>query len=151
FMRLYLIPAGAPPGAGAYLTYPWHDLLAILALESHRNRCLVIGEDLGTVPAGLRDDLAAAGVLSTRVFYFERTDAGFAAPAGYPAEAMVTVGTHDLPTFAGFWTGADLQLRSELDLWPTPQDLGRELARREPDREAVAAFAGVAPTQPEPP
>ncbi|MFP3481172.1 4-alpha-glucanotransferase, partial [Burkholderia sp. SIMBA_057] len=80
----------------------FEDLLRIIALESRRNRCIVIGEDLGTVPEGFRPALERAGILSYRVLYFERSaDGGFKAPQEYPVGAMVTVTTHDLATFKG--------------------------------------------------
>ncbi len=91
--RLFVIPDGATAAAGTYLRYPFRDLLAILALESRRARCIVIGEDLGTVEPGFRDRLAAAGVLSTRVAPFESSP-----PSAWPVQALAAVTTHDLPT-----------------------------------------------------
>ena len=102
WQRLFLIPAGAPATSGAYVRFPLDDLLAIAALESQRNRCLVIGEDLGTVAAGFRERMAAANVLSCRVFYFEREWEQFRRPGEYPAQASVSAATHDLPTLRGF-------------------------------------------------
>ncbi|HYD30829.1 MAG TPA: 4-alpha-glucanotransferase [Azospirillaceae bacterium] len=118
--HLFWIPdTGAP---GAYVRYPLHDLLRIVALESRRNRCLVIGEDLGTVPEGFRPAMVAVGILSYRVLYFERgKDSAFLPPEAYPAEALVTATTHDLPTFRGFWFCRDLQWRDQLGLFPTPE------------------------------
>ncbi|MGG2309906.1 4-alpha-glucanotransferase, partial [Salmonella enterica] len=85
-----------------------HDLLRIVALESRRNRCLVIGEDLGTVPEGFRPAMLQAGILSYKVLYFERTaDGAFVPPEHYPAASLVTVSTHDLPTLRGWITGRD--------------------------------------------
>ena len=115
--HLFWIPADGSDGA--YVEYPMQDLLRIIALESRRNQCIVIGEDLGTVPEGFRPAMERAGILSYRVLYFERgPDGGFKAPREYPAEAMVTVTTHDLATFKGFWTNRDLEWRQRLDLYP---------------------------------
>jgi 4-alpha-glucanotransferase len=105
--RAFWIPRGAPASQGAYVRYPMEDLLGIVALESTRNRCAVVGEDLGTVPDGFRERMAEAGALSTRLFYFERdwSNRGFLAPERYPRPAAASIGTHDLPTLAGWWTG----------------------------------------------
>ena len=88
----------------------------MLAIESARARCLVVGEDLGTVPEGFRERLAAVDILSYRVLWFERDGAGFAAPSRYPANAVACVSTHDLPTIAGWWTGADIAEKRALGL-----------------------------------
>ncbi|MGH8697067.1 MAG: 4-alpha-glucanotransferase, partial [Burkholderiales bacterium] len=124
-MRLFWVPPHTEATDGAYVHYPFDDLLGILALESHRNRCLVIGEDLGTVPDAVRRAFAEFGVLSCRVLLFERTAAGdFKPPADYAAHALVSASTHDLPTLAGWWEGRDAELRHELGL------LSAEEARR---------------------
>jgi 4-alpha-glucanotransferase len=118
-MRLYWIPDGAAPAQGAYVRYPLQDLLRTVALNSARARCLVIGEDLGTVAKGFRHATARAGVLSYRLLYFERSKAGgFLGPRSYPANALISVSTHDLPTLAGFWSARDLAWRDRLELWP---------------------------------
>ena len=118
-MRLFWIPRGAEPADGAYVHYALEEMFAILALESHRNRCLVIGEDLGTVPDAVRAALARSGVLSYRLLWFERDAAGeFKPPADFPREALVAVTTHDLPTLAGWWKATDLELRQRLGLFP---------------------------------
>ncbi|MBV9718215.1 MAG: 4-alpha-glucanotransferase [Candidatus Eremiobacteraeota bacterium] len=105
--RAFWIPRGAAATQGAYVRYPLDDMLGILALESLRNRCAVVGEDLGTVPEGFRDRMQSARALSSRLFYFERdwNDASFLPPARYPRLAAASIGTHDLPTLAGWWTG----------------------------------------------
>jgi len=117
--RLFWIPRGMRGTDGAYVRYPFHDLLRIIALESQRNRCIVIGEDLGTVAEGFRDALQAAGILAYRVLLFERRDDGsFKRPEDYPAEALVTASTHDLPTVAGFHAGRDIDWRQQLGHYP---------------------------------
>jgi 4-alpha-glucanotransferase len=142
-MHLFWIPAGDPAATGAYVKYPFEDLLGIVALESLRNRCLVIGEDLGTVPEGFRDRLAAARILSYRVLYFEKDGNRFKRPDEYPKLALACVSTHDLSTFAGFWKGADIDLKRRLSLYPSPAAEQNEWSARQNDRhlllEALAA------------
>jgi len=134
-MRLYWIPPGAKPAGGAYVHYPFQDLLGVLALESTRNRCLVIGEDLGTVPDAVREALAPLGVLSYRLLLFEReTDGGFKAPAAYPAQALAAASTHDLPTLKSLWSGHDLDLRARLGLYPSDEQRARQVVERAQDR-----------------
>lgn len=134
-MRLYWVPVGAPASAGAYVSYPLDDLLGILALESQRNHCMVIGEDLGTVPDGLRPALAELGVLCYRPFFFERSDDGsFKPPAEYARHALVAVSTHDLPTLRGFWKGSDLDTRAALGLFPTQEIRENMVVARSQDR-----------------
>ncbi len=134
-MRLFWVPAGAPPADGAYVGYPLDDLLGILALESQRNQCLIIGEDLGTVPEGLRPALAQMGVLSYRPLLFERTEDGsFQAPARFAEQALVCASTHDLPTLRGFWLGTDLDTRARLDLYPSDDLRERQIVERAQDR-----------------
>jgi (1->4)-alpha-D-glucan 1-alpha-D-glucosylmutase len=137
--RQFWIPRGADAAAGAYVHFPFDDLLGVLALESHRNRCMVIGEDLGTVPDEVRSTLARAGVLSYRLLYFERDGAGdYRAPAGYPVDALVTATTHDLPTLAGYWEGRDLTLRQALNLYPGDAAREAQTAARAQDRARLA-------------
>ena len=102
--RLWWVPLGSSdPSAGAYVRYPAGELLDILALESARAGCGVIGEDLGTVESGVRPELRRRGLLSYRLAWFESRP-----PEQYPAQALAALTTHDLPTTAGVWTGADL-------------------------------------------
>jgi glycogen operon protein len=126
--RLFWIPAGAAPVEGAYIRYPEDTFRAILALASDRAQCLVVGEDLGTVPEGMRERLAAADVLSYRVVWFERDGVTFTAPARYPVKSATCVSTHDLPTIAGWWEGADIAEKLSLGL-TMPADA--EIARAE--------------------
>lgn len=101
--RLWWVPDGCSPTEGAYVRYPSEDLLDIVALESHRAGAIVVGEDLGTVEPGVREAMRAHGMLSYRLLWFEGDD-----PACWSVDAMAAVTTHDLPTVAGLWTGADL-------------------------------------------
>jgi 4-alpha-glucanotransferase len=142
WQRLFLIPKGAPPAAGAYVRYPISDLLAVAALESCRSRCLVIGEDLGTVPDGFREKLGGADVLSSRVFYFERQDGRFRNPREYPKMAAVSVSTHDLATLHGFWEGEDIAAKARLGLFKSSEEeaQARE-ARTAEKRELLQALA----------
>ena len=136
--RLLWIPRGAEAARGAYVTYPARELLAILALESVRRRALIIGEDLGTVPPRIRRELGKSGVFSYRVFYFERDgNRHFLPPEAYPARAMATVTTHDLPTLTGFWQGHDLALKRTLNLYPEARLAEADAAAREQDRRLL--------------
>ena len=91
---------------GAYVAMPFEAMLAVLRLESHRAKCLVIAEDLGTAPEGFSDALMRAGILSYRVLAFEREQDGrFKPPGAYPRDALTAITTHDLPTFVGWWRG----------------------------------------------
>jgi 4-alpha-glucanotransferase len=109
--RLFWIPPGHNATEGAYVRDTPEDVVRILALESVRNQAVIIGEDLGTVEDEVRETLARFGVHSYRLLYFERIQDRFRAPAEYPAQALVSTTTHDLPTIAGFWTSADITAR----------------------------------------
>ena len=100
--RLWWIPNGQHPRTGWYVRYPADDLLGIVALESHRAGAFIVGEDLGTVEPGVRQRLAARRVLCCALLWFEARD-----PAEYPELSMAAITTHDLPTIAGLWSGAD--------------------------------------------
>ena len=133
--RLYWIPGGNKPDKGGYVHYALEDVLGLLAQESRRNRCMVIGEDLGTVTPELRKALNEASVLSYRPLLFEKTPEGeFAAPSGYPREALTCVSTHDLPTWRGFWEGHDLRLRQQFGL---TVDYEKERSMREQEKEKL--------------
>lgn len=122
FSRLFWIPEGASAAEGGYVRAPFDHLIAITALESQRARCVVVGEDLGTVPAGLRERLTESTILSCRLLYFERGDNdSFRRPESYPTLAQVAVGSHDLPTFPGYWRGRDLDVFAALGLFPSKE------------------------------
>ena len=122
--RLFWIPSGMDPKDGAYVQGHAADLLAIVALESQRSRAIIVGEDLGTVEPHVREELAAAKILSYRLVWFEK-----APPSRYPEAALAAVTTHDLPTVAGLWSGRDLDVQKELGL--SPNEAGtREIKSR---------------------
>ncbi len=109
FMRMFWVPEAANAAEGAYIRYPLQELLSILALESQRHRCLVIGEDLGTVPDGLHEAMQAAAILCYRLLYFEHEpDGSFRKPENWPQQALVAPSTHDLSTLPAWWRGTDL-------------------------------------------
>ena len=104
--RLYWIPDGCDATQGAYVREHSEDFVRILALESVRNRVVVVGEDLGTVEPAVRETLARFGILSYRLFYFEKNEAGeFRRHEEYPRQALVSSTTHDLPDAGGFLGG----------------------------------------------
>ncbi|MDX1606704.1 MAG: 4-alpha-glucanotransferase, partial [Candidatus Competibacterales bacterium] len=138
--RLFWIPPGSTPLVGAYVGYPLDDLIGILALESQRNRCLIVGEALGTVTDEIRTALAEASVFSYRVMYFERDwdgDGHFLRPEEYPSDSLVTGATHDLPTLAGFWAERDIDWRERLDLFAHPEQAAEQRAGRAEDRQRL--------------
>ena len=130
--RLFWIPWGGKPAQGAYVRYPAEELLAVVAVESHRAQAIIAGEDLGTVEEGVREVLAAHRILSYRVLWFESD-----VPARYPRQALAAVTTHDLPTITGLWTGADLA-----ELRAVGVKANAEGTRRMRDR--LASMAGLA-------
>lgn len=150
--RLWLVPHGAGATEGAYVRYPFEDLLRLLALESHLHRALVIGEDLGTVPPDFRQRIADHGVLGIRVLWFERAqDKGFIAPGHWSPDAMATTSTHDVPTVAGWWSGRDIEWRQRAGLDEPGVD---EAAEREVDRARLwraLCASGVAQDENAPP
>jgi glycogen operon protein len=156
--RLFLVPEGARGSDGTYLDFPFHHLLGQLTLASVRASCLIVGEDLGTVPDGIRERLNDAQVLSYRVLWFERDGPNFRPPATWPALAAACVSTHDLPTSRGWWQGADIAEQRHLGFL---DDGTEETARqaRQAEKAALIAFAraeGVAddlagPEAPDPP
>jgi 4-alpha-glucanotransferase len=159
--RIFMIPHGMTPGEGAYVRYPFEQVLKVIAEESNRSRCIVIGEDLGTVPEGFRETLMHWGLWSYRVMLFERDHQGrFLPPENYPADALATFNTHDLPTHRGWLTGHDLWVKRGIEVDPGESDDSREWARRKlrealqerspafdpDDFSAVAAYLGATPS-----
>jgi 4-alpha-glucanotransferase len=158
--RMFLIPHGRGAADGAYVRYPLDALLSVIAEESNRAHCIVIGEDLGTVPEGFREKLSRWGLWTYRVMIFEREhDGRFRPPEAYPADALATFNTHDLPTFRGWLTGADLLTKRAIgiDAGETNEARGRshetlrgilaERAREHAHDDFAAAAAFLAQTQ----
>jgi 4-alpha-glucanotransferase len=124
--RLYLVPHGFAADNGVYVEMPFEALLAATAQESEAHRCVVIGEDLGTVPEGFREQMADWGIWSYRVMMFERDDEGrFRGPEHYAPNALVTFNTHDLSTYAGWRSFSDLALKRSLGIDPGETDEAR--------------------------
>lgn len=142
--RLYWVPPGLPADQGAYVRYPVDDLFRLVALESRRNHCLVIGEDLGTVPEGFRERMDRMGIFAYRVMVFEKTETGRIRPPNkFDSQALAIFATHDLPSARGWWLGRDIDQREKLDLYPRPGQAAEERDSRGKDREAmVAALSG---------
>jgi len=124
--RLYLVPQGFSAADGVYVQMPFEALLAATAQESVANRCVVIGEDLGTVPEGFRAQIADWGIWSYLVMMFEREDHGpFKGIERYMANALVTFNTHDLSTYAGWRSFGDLETKRALGIDPGESDDAR--------------------------
>ncbi|MET0238720.1 MAG: 4-alpha-glucanotransferase, partial [Sphingobium sp.] len=125
--RLWVVPEGGRPSDGAYLTYPFDDMLRVLALESHRANAIVVAEDLGTMPWGFGQAIADRDILGMRVMWFERNgEGGYTRPEDYGPASVAMTGTHDTPTVAGWWKGRDM-------------DWNRKLARGGPTDENARA------------
>jgi 4-alpha-glucanotransferase len=135
--RLYCIPEGSKDGA--YVSYPVDDLIGILALESCRHRCLVVGEDLGTVPEGFREKMTAANILSYRVTFFEQANDGSFIPADqYPSLAVAVAGSHDLPTLKSWLCGSDIELKHSLGLYPSEQESQSQRQNRAAQKQQLS-------------
>ena len=131
--RLWWVPQTSTPKEGAYVRYRADELLGIIALESERAGIIVVGEDLGTVEEGVREQMAECSMLSYRLLWFEDE-----APTEYPEKALAAITTHDLPTLAGIWTGVDLELQRRSGLDP-------DRAAAEKFRQKVVQTSGVDP------
>ena len=136
--RLWWVAAGNSPTEGAYVHYPVHHLLTVLALESARAACLVVGEDLGVVPDEMRSAMPEYGLYHYKVFLFEKDNAGrFRRPEEFVRRALGTVTTHDMPTLRSYWEGLDIQLRQRLNLYPTEDIQNEVIQERDRDRGAL--------------
>jgi len=139
--RLFWIPPGGSAAEGTYVRYSIDEMLAVIALESERNRCIVIGEDLGTVPEGFRERLSRERILTYKLLYFERDEqGGFAPPEAYPREALVAASTHDLATLRGLVASRDLDWRERLDLF---SEAAAAVAARRERADSLARLTGA--------
>lgn len=136
--RLWWVPRGFESTDGVYVYYPLDDLMKLVALESVRNRCLVIGEDLGTVPDAMRHAMERFGLYHYKVLFFEKGhDGQFIAPHDYVPRALAVVTTHDLPPFKSWWQGDDIALRDQLKQYPDQATFERVQHERDHDRRLL--------------
>lgn len=137
--RLFWIPQGCLPSEGAYVKYPSEDLLRIIALESVRNKTLIIAEDLGTVGENIHDRLRDFKMLSYKLLYFERNypDPSFKSPEDYPRNVLCAVTTHDLPTINGFWISRDIEIKKTLGLYINDEKYLLHMANRKRDKKLL--------------
>jgi 4-alpha-glucanotransferase len=135
--RQWWVPRGFKSAEGAYVHYPLEELLGVVALESHRQQCLVVGEDLGVVPDEIRTALPQFGVYRYKVVMFEQKDGEFVAPADYVRHALATVTTHDLPTLHGWWSGHDIDLWERLGFYTDAGMAAASRAQRAAERERL--------------
>ena len=126
--RLWWVAAGCSPVEGAYVHYPLEQLLTVLALESARAQCLVIGEDLGVVPDEMRRCMPEYGLYHYKVLLFEKDGGRFRRPDEFTRRALGTVTTHDMPTLRSYWEGRDIELRRHSICIPEPGGLQRRAA-----------------------
>jgi 4-alpha-glucanotransferase len=130
-LRQFWVPQGLDARSGAYVRFPFEELTGILALESKRAGALVVGEDLGVVPEGLRERMRELGMLRSQVLFFERDGYGeFVDPSQYARDSLATVDSHDLPPLAAYFDAHDLELLLELGLLADRTSLERVRAER---------------------
>lgn len=141
--RLWVIPEGGKCANGAYLTYPFLDLVRLVALEAERASALIIAEDLGTAPSGFTQAVSERNMLGMRVLWFERAaDHGFIGAQDYPANCVAMTGTHDTPTVAGWWSGRDLDWADRLGRLPGDVDRHKAEEIRDWDRGLLWSTIG---------
>jgi len=136
--RLWWVPRGSSAASGVYVHYPLDELANTLAEESARTQCLVVGEDLGTVPDEVRRAMEQRQLFHYKVLLFEKHgDGRFKAPSEYPHHAMATATTHDLPPLRAWWQGDDMALRDRLGLYPSVETAQHLHAERTGDCHAL--------------
>lgn len=138
-MRLFMIPDAK--NEGTYVSYNFEDMLGLLALESHMHKCVVVGESIGNVPDGFMDKLHQYRIYSISVLWAERWNGGygdFKMPCDYPADAFVSVGTHDMPPLKMWWFGYEIELMHKLNML-SDEERYNAYKRREQDRKMLLA------------
>lgn len=149
--RLWVIPEGGATSDGAYLSYPFQDLIRLATLEAHRAGALIIAEDLGTAPHGFTGAVTARQMLGMRVLWFERAeDHGFVGAQDYPRLSAAMSGTHDTVTVAGWWRGRDLDWAEKLGRLPPEVDRAEAEAIRDWDRGLLWSTLSGAHPRPAP-
>ncbi len=152
FFHLFWIPDELDAKRGIYVRDRHEDLIRILALESVRNQFMIVGEDLGTVADDIRQTLARFGILSYRLFYFERRpDGSFKWPGEYSEQSLVSASTHDLPTLAGFWVNRDIEARRAAGMFSDDAGYHAQIADRMREKQKildVLAMTGFLPAHP---
>ena len=139
-MRQYWVAPGMEADEGVYISLPFDDILRIIALESSRNNCIVIGEDLGNVPEGFSETIQNSGLLSFKVMFFERWESGlFKRPENFPVQSISTIATHDTATLSGWWQGRDLVWREQLNLYPNEEAGHADRSSRAGERQSLIA------------
>jgi 4-alpha-glucanotransferase len=129
--RVYMVPHGCGASEGTYVNFPFEQLLQVIARASDELRCVVIGEDLGTVPEGFRETMARWGLWAYRVMLFEREhDGRFKPPEAYPEQALATFNTHDLPSLRGWLAAHDLGVKRGLGLDPGESEEARAFSQQ---------------------
>lgn len=150
--RLFWIPEGSEAKDGAYVKCYAEDLIRIIALESVLNKTIVIGEDLGTIGENARETLQKYGILSYRLFYFERKypDPSFLEPEKYPELALCSITTHDLPTIYGWWSGKDNELKKLFKMFENEAHMQKYTDERKRDKKLMLSalkIQGLLPFQ----
>jgi 4-alpha-glucanotransferase len=149
--RLWWVANGSPSTDGAYVHYPLQQLLTVLALESSRSECLVVGEDLGVVPDEMRHAMPEFGLYHYKVLLFEKLEGRFRRPEEFVRRALATVTTHDMPTLRSYWEGRDIDLRRGLNLYPSADSENEVIRERAHDRGLLLSALqdqGLRPAQP---
>jgi 4-alpha-glucanotransferase len=152
--RLWWVPGGCAATDGAYVYYPLQELLTVLSLESERNSCLVVGEDLGVVPDEMRRAMPEFGLYHYKVLLFEKVAGRFRRPEEFVRRALATATTHDMPTLRSYWEARDIELRRGLGLYPSEQIESDIVRERDHDRgQLLAALReqGLDPVRPSAP
>lgn len=134
-MRLWWCPPGHTADYGAYVYYPFREMLGLLKLESVRHQCMVIGEDMGVVPPEFRTELVESNIFTNKLFFFEKLENDqFRSPKDYAPHSLAMLTNHDVPTIASWWVASDLQLRQSLDMLEDGVEYDEVLVQRDMEK-----------------